>query len=62
MVPEHIHHLQCVLCGTSYDPAQITYTCPACGSLGVLEVHYDYELIRARHDHVAVPGLIAYFL
>jgi threonine synthase len=48
MVPEHIHHLQCVLCGTSYDPAQITYTCPACGSLGVLEVHYDYELIAPR--------------
>ena len=48
MVPEHIHYLQCVLCGTSYDPAEITYTCPACGPLGVLEVHYDYELIAPR--------------
>ena len=48
MVPEHIHHLQCVLCGTSYDPADIAYTCPACGPPGVLEVHYDYEQIAPR--------------
>ena len=48
MVPEHVHYLQCVLCGTRYDPVEITYTCPACGPLGVLEVHYDYELIAPR--------------
>jgi threonine synthase len=48
MVPEHIHHLQCVLCGTGYDPVNIAYTCPACGPLGVLEVHYDYEQIAPR--------------
>jgi threonine synthase len=48
MVAEHIHHLQCVLCGTSYDPANIAYTCPTCGPHGVLEVHYDYEQIAPR--------------
>ena len=48
MVPDHIHHLACVLCGTIYNPAEITYTCPACGPLGVLEVHYDYEQIAPR--------------
>src|SRR6266699_2285624 len=48
MVPEHIHHLQCVLCGSSYDPANIAYTCPVCGPPGVLEVHYDYEQIAPR--------------
>jgi threonine synthase len=41
----HIKYLQCVLCGTSYDPAGVVYTCPACGPSGVLAVHYDYELI-----------------
>src|SRR6266568_3408302 len=41
----HIHHLQCVLCGTTYDPAGVVYTCPTCGSLGVLAVHYDYAQI-----------------
>jgi threonine synthase len=48
VVPEHIHHLQCVLCGSSYDPANIAYSCPACGPPGVLEVHYDYEQIAPR--------------
>ncbi len=41
----HIHHLQCVLCGTIYDPAEVVYICPTCGSLGVLAVHYDYAQI-----------------
>lgn len=45
MPASHISHLQCVLCGTIYNPAAITYTCPSCGSLGVLEVHYDYEQV-----------------
>ncbi|GAC1522906.1 MAG: threonine synthase [Ktedonobacteraceae bacterium] len=44
----HIQNLQCVLCGAIYEPAQVTYTCPDCGPLGVLEVHYDYEQV-ARH-------------
>jgi threonine synthase len=48
MSVKHILHLQCVLCGARYDPAEVTYTCPACGPLGVLEVHYDYEQI-AEH-------------
>lgn len=45
MPADHIHHLQCVLCKARYDPAEVTYTCPRCGPLGVLEVHYDYEPI-----------------
>ncbi|SRR6266487_1933289 len=48
MLPNHIHHLQCVLCGASYDRAELTYACPVCGPLGVLEVHYDYEQV-AQH-------------
>src|SRR5579863_4561748 len=44
----HIQNLQCVLCGAIYNPAEVIYTCPACGPLGVLEVHYDYEEV-ARH-------------
>lgn len=44
----HIKDLQCVLCGASYSPAEVTYSCPACSPLGVLEVHYDYEQV-AQH-------------
>ncbi len=48
MSADYIRHLQCVLCGAGYDPKEVTYTCPACGHLGVLEVHYDYDQI-AQH-------------
>jgi threonine synthase len=48
MSASHISHLQCVLCGASYDPAEVAYTCPGCGPLGVLDVHYDYEQIAPR--------------
>jgi len=44
----HVKDLQCVLCGASYSVAEVAYSCPACGPLGVLEVHYDYEQV-ARH-------------
>src|SRR5436853_6214643 len=45
MLASHIHHLQCVLCGASYDPVAVEYTCPACGPSGILAVHYDYEQV-----------------
>src|SRR5436305_5716947 len=61
MIPaSHIHHLQCVLCGTNYNPAEVPYTCPSCGPLGALAVHYDSgqiapQLSRAQlatdHNH-----------
>jgi threonine synthase len=44
----HVKDLQCVLCGTSYSVAETAYSCPNCGPLGVLEVHYDYELVAQR--------------
>ena len=48
MSADHIRHLQCVLCGARYDPDEVTYICPTCGPLGVLEVHYDYSQIALR--------------
>ena len=54
MSADHILHLQCVLCGATYDPGKIEYTCPACGPLGVLEVHYDYERIAQRISRVTL--------
>jgi threonine synthase len=52
----HIHHLQCVLCGTTYNPAGVQYACPSCGPLGVLAVHYDYEQIA---PHISRAQLAA---
>ena len=50
----HIKDLQCVLCGASYSPEEVTYSCPACGPLGVLEVHYDYEQVE---QHISRASL-----
>ncbi|MDD3516108.1 MAG: pyridoxal-phosphate dependent enzyme, partial [Synergistaceae bacterium] len=35
--------LRCVLCGASYAPGEVEYTCPKCGLDGTLDVLYDYE-------------------
>lgn len=35
--------LKCVLCGASYVPGEVEYTCPVCGLDGTLDVLYDYE-------------------
>ncbi len=43
-----ISHLECVLCGKRYQPAEVEYACPACGPLGVLYVHYDYGQLASR--------------
>src|SRR5438128_10948081 len=61
MIPaSHIHHLQCVLCGTTYHPAEVPYACRSCRPLGVLPLHYDYDQIpphvrraqlAADHNH-----------
>src|SRR5947199_1987950 len=54
MSADHIRHLQCVLCGDRYDPSKIEYTCPVCGPLGVLAVHYDYDRIAQRISRVTL--------
>jgi threonine synthase len=56
MSADHILHLQCVLCGTTYDPGKIEYTCPTCGPLGVLEVHYDYDRIAQHISRVTLTN------
>jgi threonine synthase len=38
--------LRCPLCGAKYALDEVTYTCPACGPAGTLEMAYDYERLR----------------
>ncbi|WP_376795848.1 threonine synthase [Thermogemmatispora sp.] len=46
LLASHILKLECVLCGSSYTPGSVNYTCPNCGPQGTLLVHYDYDQIR----------------
>lgn len=42
MTETFVSHLQCTLCGHHYAVDEVTYTCPACGSAGTLDVCYDF--------------------
>src|SRR5579871_4504895 len=36
----------CVVCGQSYTPKNVTYTCPSCELVGVLDTVYDFDRLR----------------
>lgn len=60
-----IAELRCVICGRSYRPGEVEYTCPVCGQAGTLDVLYDYDLLRrtvSRDDlaHSADPSMWRY--
>nr|WP_224450480.1 threonine synthase [Haloprofundus salilacus] len=53
MMLDHVETLECTLCGATYDPDQVIYTCPEHdGVAGVLDVVYDYDVI---HDRFHAP-------
>lgn len=37
------YHLQCLVCGQTYQPDEIRYVCPDHGREGIVDVIYDYE-------------------
>jgi len=43
---EHVLGFKCMLCGAEYAPGQVEYVCPKHGNEGILDVVYDYGLIR----------------
>ena len=59
-----VTELRCALCHKSYKPGEIRYTCPDCGTDGILEVLYDYEKaavsMRPEALRQAAPGLARY--
>ncbi len=45
---DHVLHLKCLICGKEYAPDEIEYICPDHGNEGIVDVRYDYELIKTR--------------
>jgi len=43
-----IKHLQCLICGETYQPNEVEYVCPKHGYEGILEVVYNYDYIRQQ--------------
>jgi threonine synthase len=50
--------LRCVECERTYRPGEVSYTCPACGRTGILDVEYDYEAV-ARSGRLTREALAA---
>lgn len=42
-----VAELRCVICGRTYAPEDVSYTCPHCGQAGTLDVLYDVDALRA---------------
>jgi threonine synthase len=40
--------LKCLKCGREYAPGEVRYTCPDCGTEGILDVFYDYDEAASR--------------
>ena len=45
---DHVHHLNCLICGKEYSQDAIEYICPDHGNEGIVDVRYDYDLIKSR--------------
>jgi threonine synthase len=39
----NVSHLECLVCGRTFEPKEVDYVCPDHGDDGVLDVVYDYE-------------------
>jgi threonine synthase len=52
---DHVTGFRCTICGETYAPDEIDYVCPRHGSEGIVDVLYDYDLIRGRLG--TSPGL-----
>ena len=42
----HVRGFRCMLCGAEYRLGEIDYVCPRHGDDGIVDVLYDYDLIR----------------
>jgi threonine synthase len=48
---DHVETLECTLCGETYDPGELRYTClNHDGVTGILDVVYDYDRVADRFD------------
>lgn len=53
---DHVLGLECVICGARYALDEIDYVCPRHGDEGIVDVRYDYDLIRSRLSRAALQA------
>jgi len=50
----HVLGLRCMICGAEYGLDETMYVCPRHGAAGILDVVYDYDLIRVRLNRASL--------
>ena len=50
----HVKYLKCLICGKEYTQDAIEYICPDHGNDGIVDVRYDYDLIKTRISREAL--------
>ncbi len=53
---EAVTGLRCALCGTVHESGSTEYVCPNCGEDGILDVLYDYDLVRRTMTRESLAG------
>jgi threonine synthase len=53
---DHIKYLQCLICCRTYQPDEIDYICPEHGSEGIVDVIYDYDVIKQNFTRKQLKG------
>ena len=51
-----VSELHCVICGKTYKPEEVSYTCPDCGQAGTLDVLYDWDAVRSAVSPEAIKA------
>ncbi|HML21199.1 MAG TPA: threonine synthase [Aggregatilinea sp.] len=52
-----VTELRCVICGRSFAPGEVEYTCPDCGPMGTLDVLYDTDAINGVISPAMISGM-----
>ena len=51
---KHVLGLKCTICGAEYAVDDIAYVCPKHGDDGIVDVMYDYDVVKS---HISPEGL-----
>ena len=49
MQMKHVLGYKCTICGAEYALGEIDYVCPQHGNDGIVDVVYDYGLLRSQY-------------
>ncbi|MDF1513067.1 MAG: threonine synthase [Anaerolineae bacterium] len=55
---DHVLGYKCTICGAEYSLDEIDYVCPEHGAEGIVDIVYDYPLLKSRLGKVASSSIL----